>query len=298
MLRSCVKPNRFRIQYASDLHLERFNVTQQPAYETLLKPVAPYLALAGDIGQPQHLEPLFQWAQDKWERIFFVAGNHDYYTRDTVTTQTIADRHEELCLLAAKFINIHYLHGEATSYFCEKENVAVVGSTLWSKVSDTAAKKNRMADYQQIITPNGEDVGNYLNGQHIRDRMALNDAILYWRDYGADVCALTHHLPSFQLIHPRYTQSDLVDCFASASDVLIRPPVRLWIFGHSHTCSNIPVNGIMCVSNARGYEGRQVPGWQPDSWMEFATSDPQEAEADAKKKYTPLRTDDSGGELF
>lgn len=39
----------FHIQYASDLHLEFGNRT---AFQSIIKPVAKYLALAGDVGRP------------------------------------------------------------------------------------------------------------------------------------------------------------------------------------------------------------------------------------------------------
>jgi len=38
-----------RIQYASDLHLEHYEKT---VFQIMLKPSAPVLVLAGDVGQP------------------------------------------------------------------------------------------------------------------------------------------------------------------------------------------------------------------------------------------------------
>ena len=57
--------NLFRIQYASDLHLELY--VKPVSFESILKPVAPYLALAGDVGHPEQLKELFHWAApEKW----------------------------------------------------------------------------------------------------------------------------------------------------------------------------------------------------------------------------------------
>ena len=95
-------------------------------------------------------------------------------------------------------------------------------------------------------------------------------------------------MPSFRLIHPRFLTSTVNDCFASHSDALIRPPVRLWIYGHTHVCSHTVLGKTVCVCNAKGYVDESVPGWRPDVWMEFPTADPQEVEAAAKCHETPL----------
>jgi predicted phosphodiesterase len=269
--------NRFCIQYTSDLHLERY--VTQPAYESILKPAAPYLALAGDIGHPQQLAPLFAWAAPQWDRIFYVAGNHEYYGA------SYEERFQELQELVKPYENLHFLHPSSPSFFCEAENVTVVGSTLWSEVSPFGAWKS-VADYKAI---QGATVEN-LNVLHRAEKAALASEIRAWTDKGAQICAITHHLPSFRLIHPRFAFSTVNDCFASASDALLRPPVRLWIYGHSHACSHKVINKVLCVSNAKGYEEERVTGWRNDVWMEFPFVDPQEAEAVAKVDQTPLRT--------
>ncbi len=268
--------NRFRIQYTSDLHLEHY--TNVPSFETFLKPVAPYLALAGDIGHPRQLQDLFDWAAPQWTHIFYVAGNHEYYG------SSYEERWKELNDLVAAYPNIHFLH-PSSSFFCEEENVAIVGGTLWSEVS-LAGGWRSVADYRAISGATVES----LNALHRAEKRALDAEIIHWTNQGAQICVITHHLPSFRLIHPRFAMSTVNDCFASVSDALIRPPVRLWIYGHSHVCSHHRIQDVMCVANARGYEEDRVAGWRPDVWMEFPTMDPQEVEAAAKIDQTPLRT--------
>jgi predicted phosphodiesterase len=270
--------NRFCIQYTSDLHLERY--ATQPAYESILKPVAPYLALAGDIGHPQQLKDLFAWASPQWDRIFYVAGNHEYYGA------SYEERFQELQALVKPYENLHFLHPSNPSYFCEAENVAVVGSTLWSEVSPFG-NWNRVTDYRAIRGATVES----LNVLHRAEKSALDAEIRHWTNLGAQICVITHHLPSFRLVHTRFATSTINDCFASASDALLRPPVRLWIYGHSHACNHQVINKVLCVSNAKGYLEETVPGWRADVWMEFPTADPQEIEAAAKVDQTLLRTD-------
>jgi hypothetical protein len=275
---------KFRIQYASDLHLEMY--TEVPKFETLLKPVAPYLALAGDIGQPPQLKDLFAWIAPQWKRIFYLPGNHEYYGGN------LEEREQELRQLVSLHENIHFLH-PSSSYFCEEENVAVVGGTLWSEVPRNS-RWRKCNDYRHIRTRTtvgdpGLAVLEKLNELHKEHRTLLEDQIEVWRNRGAEICAITHHLPSFRLIHPQFWGSDVNQCFASGADALLKPPVRLWIYGHSHTCSYHTIKGVLCVSNARGYKEERVPGWRADVWMEFPVRDPQELEAAQKIDQTPLR---------
>ncbi|MFX5808902.1 hypothetical protein ABTE39_19390, partial [Acinetobacter baumannii] len=64
---------------------------------------------------------------------------------------------------------------------------------------------------------------------------------------------IPHHSPSIATEPPQYVGSALAPCFHSARDDLCRPPVRLWISGHTHFSSEAQVNGIPLLSNQRGY---------------------------------------------
>ncbi len=277
---------KFRIQYVSDLHLELYTVL--PKFETLLKPVAPYLALAGDIGQPPQLKELFGWIAPQWKHIFYLPGNHEYYGGN------LEEREQELRQLVSLYENIHFLH-PSSPFFCEEENVVVVGGTLWSEVPRNS-RWQKCNDYRYIrlgnTLGNPEAVFEKLNELHKEHRTLLEHQIDVWRNRGAEICVITHHLPSFQLIHPRFWGSDVNQCFASGADALLRSPVRLWIYGHSHTCSHQVLHGVLCVCNAKGYEGELVPGWRADVWMEFPVRDPQELEAAQKIDQTPLRLEE------
>ena len=270
---------RFRIQYVSDLHLELQNPI--PAFETLLKPCAPYLALAGDIGHPTEVRALFEWATTRWKHIFYVAGNHEYYdfARDPALQENIVQRKNQFQEIADSHPNIHFFSGKVGSFFCEEENVAVVGCTLWSLVDPAGLGWQTMNDYRRIrlfgkalIEP------KHVSAIHQSEKAALEREIERWANRGASICVITHHLPSFHLVNPRWAGHAANECFASNSDALIRPPVRLWIYGHTHTASHHIINGVPVVSNARGYEGEHIGGWSKEAWMEIPYVDPQEAE--------------------
>ena len=74
------------IQMMSDLHLEfyfnRPGMGSQPGYQVFeCSPAAPVLALLGDIGLCKH-DKLFSFLErqlKKYEKIFYVMGNHEGY---------------------------------------------------------------------------------------------------------------------------------------------------------------------------------------------------------------------------
>ncbi len=249
------------IQYTSDLHLELYS--ELPAFEDLLKPSAPYLVLAGDIGHPEQLKPLFAWISDKWEHVFYVAGNHEYYGAK------YDDRLEELKACCHPYPNIHFLHSDSPSFYLAEENVVFIGCTLWTEVSKSGDWRS-VNDYRAIrfnISP-----FTMLNALHDAEQRILNSEITNWSlvSPSIKICVITHHIPSFRLIHPRFAMSTINECFASHSDHLMRPPVCVWIYGHTHCCNRTLLKNVMCVCNAKGYIDELVPGWQVDACVEIS----------------------------
>jgi len=256
-------------QYTSDLHLELYDTL--PPFESLLTPCAQYLVLAGDIGHPKQLRALFAWALPKWKRIFYVAGNHEYYGAD------YAERHAELVALTSTFDTVTFLHAKNPSFACE--DCVVIGSTLWTHVPE---KSNWTAvrDYRTIRFPG--DTRTHLNALHAEERTVLEREITSWKQKGFPICVITHHMPSFDLLHPKFAMSTVNDCFASSCDALVKE-VDVWIYGHTHSCSQQRIHGTLCVCNAKGYEEEEVPGWRPDAFLSLSprTPDPpQEVEED------------------
>jgi hypothetical protein len=65
---------------------------------------------------------------------------------------------------------------------------------------------------------------------------------------------VTHHLPSFESVAPKYQDSKLSACFASKLDHLMSgEKVQLWIHGHTHDNFDYELNGTRVLCNPRGY---------------------------------------------
>ena len=226
--------DRCRIQYVSDLHLEWNKVD----YQKLVKPVAPFLALAGDICPPSHpaLAPFLEHVSNNFEHVFYVPGNHEY---DNLTGITMEDQNDSLVKACAAHPNIHFLNRQ--SYKLTDLNVAIVGATLWSPTFTSQSLKNAEAL-------------NY------KDRVFLTNMCDYYARTGTQVVMLSHFLPSSELILEKYKNYPNKHRFYSNCDDLIGTPVRAWIYGHSHSASRHIINDVQCVLNPYGYGKENADG--------------------------------------
>jgi len=285
----------FRIQYASDLHLEFYD---KLAFPLVLKPAARYLALAGDIGNPSTnlFRAFIDYAARNWDRVFYVAGNHEYYAQKPAAQwhhdrpKHMFETKEIIKSVVAAYSNVHYLYHDKPSVYLADENVAVVGSTLWSQVPpdfyDTA--KAGMNDYKLIPIKEEDGTIRPLSPQdtntiHAEEQAMLEAQIDYWGTQQTQVCVITHHMPSYSLVSPRYESSPFNCCFASHSDHLMKPHVRAWIYGHTHNAAVASLKHTLCAVNSRGYPYEAIPGFSREAWLEFpikTTDDTSECMSD------------------
>ena len=269
---------RLRVQYASDLHLE---FAENGPFQPLLKPVAPYLALAGDVGRPDKptYRDFLHYCSRGWKDVFVVAGNHELYNSKAVISHEVcatADERMAMCAqIAAEFPNVHFLNRRRV----DRDGVAFLGCTLWSDLTSDGAKDaaTYMNDYR-LITEDGKGAvtPEITSAWHFRDRDWLAREIGFCEEEGIPAVVLTHHLPSFSLISPRYEGSPLNAAFASAADDLIRPPVRAWISGHTHTGAHrtwTHADGSYTLGavNPRGYPGEKGTGYSREIFVDIST---------------------------
>ena len=108
-----------RFQVLSDLHLtvktgvKRFKCT------------APNLVLAGDIVnrfEPKLLEDVFRQMSPKYENIYYVAGNHEYFSR----TYGVSYISTEISRITSNFKNVHFLNDRSIQV---SPDLVVYGST-------------------------------------------------------------------------------------------------------------------------------------------------------------------------
>jgi hypothetical protein len=224
---------RFRIQYVSDLHLEFYYKTYLKKF---VKPIGPYLALAGDIGQPTcpMWMPFFNYVSQNWKQVFYVTGTKEYDVPVSYTKQ-----HMRIKESLKPFPNVTLLDKTNPLFYFPKENVAILGSTLWS---------TKHSLYQ-------------------KEKAELENQIDFWTYQKANIVMLTHHMPSYRLISPRFNPP--YNTYASNCESLMSPQVKAWIYGRTHNVSNIVLNNTLAVVNARGYPLEQVPGFTTEAFIEL-----------------------------
>lgn len=280
ILYSAARRAAMRIQYASELHLELHDNFVGPA---LLKPVAPVLALAGDIGNPYRREyrDFLAYCSQNWDTVFVVAGNHEFYNKREIkpirNPRTVSQTVAAIRDIVSEFGNVQYLERDRV----DRGGVAFLGCTLWTDTSiNPSLAAAAMNDYRHItedgvcpVTP------AVTTAWHRRDRAWLADAIGACADEGTPAVVLTHHLPSYAFVASRFAVSPVNFCFAGRCDDLLRPPVRAWIAGHTHAAvhrhwifgegsARETLHG--CV-NPRGYPGEEGTGYCREIFVDIPT---------------------------
>lgn len=259
----------FKIQFVSDLHLEMHDRKNTGTIEPgmFVKPgVAEYLALCGDIGYPERpaLRTFLAWCSKNWKTVFYIAGNHEYYNHAFSNQSTMEEKESMLEAICSEFPNVHFL--QKKSVFLSEYNLRICGTTLWSHIPEEMYFKVLLGrnDYRKILHSSDEEeicnlTPTIIEKIHIEQKIWLEKEIdLAWQAKER-VLVLTHHLPTYKLVHEKYEGHSLNCGFASHLDYLLREPVKAWICGHSHTGQRLEINGLVCALNPVGYPGESVP---------------------------------------
>ena len=233
-----------KIRVLSDLHLEFFDWTPPPVE-------ADVVVLAGDI----HAGVLgIAWARRQFPAapVIYVPGNHEFYSA-RLQDVLVALRKE------ARRLGVHLLDGDEFLV----DGVRFLGATLWTDFalygSTPAALDRAMTDAQfgmtdyRVIKYGDKEL---LRPEHARE---IHLEQVQWLEtkltevFDGPTVVITHHLPHWQSIHPRFDGDRLNPGFASNLARLVRAPVALWIHGHTHESIDYVVNGTRVVCNPRGY---------------------------------------------
>jgi hypothetical protein len=250
----------FRLQFASDLHLEfhdRHDAGNIPC-EMFLKPSAEYLALCGDIGWPERpaLAKFLSWCSRNYKEVYWVPGNHEFYTGGKGIYSTAAEKLEMCEKLCDGFKNVHFMYRKVRQV--PGWNLRIVGCTLWTELNPEKDMKTLfgMNDARKILSSEGTQAGlDFFRDWHEKDKAWLTEETRKARTAQEDMIVLTHYLPTYKLIHPKYEGHPLNYCFATNLEEMIQSPIRGWLCGHSHTACEVEINGIKCALNPFGYPG-------------------------------------------
>jgi len=227
----------------SDLHVE-FYPTAQAFIEKIKHklPEADILILPGDVAAPgPNLRSILSFFKSKYNHVIYVLGNHEYYQ-----SRPVGNRQ-------AEFEKIRVVCEELDICLLEKSSVVIgqhefLGTTLWSAIDQPTTKA--MWDFSDAFT----DQFDYL-GEFIDSCRWLKHALAQPLPPNAESrIVITHHLPSFLLVHARYYDNKHNSGFAShLLPTLNLRYVSWWLCGHSHEF-NFKIHGsTKLLLNPVGY---------------------------------------------
>ena len=258
-----------QMQVVSDIHLEFFG-SELAIVQELIQNAgnARYLVLAGDIctfAKNGGRIKLFLSAlkAGPWERIFYVPGNHEYYSVRSI------DHINNAMLGICAEIGIDFLLRTRI----ELPECILLGTTLWGNLNPNqiTSLSQGLNDFRKI-----RKVGNTWH-DNVRvhheqklsffDYLSLHSQDVAWLKQELSVSAdkpiyvITHHPPIQVQANP-----DELDSAYNGDVGSLLPKVDTWIFGHNHAHYEQVVNGCHLVSNPRGYSNQigqigYIAGW-------------------------------------
>jgi len=141
------------------------------------------------------------------------------------------------------------------------DDIRILGTTLWSFVPKEHEQivKMSLSDYHAIYF---EDDTNNKRLLSVADTNAFHQQEVEWlkleiekaSNVGESVIVLTHHAPSFhKTAHPKHDGNPINCAFQTNLEYMLKNPILIWCFGHTHYSSDQLINGIRIVSNQAGY---------------------------------------------
>lgn len=278
-----------RINVVSDLHLE-FSDLELPGGEVLI--------LSGDICEVKQITAdydvnnimnkggpstgnfkrsdrytrFFHEECGKYEKVFYVAGNHEHYGYKL---------HKTIPHLKSVLPNnVMVLEKEQFEY----KGVLFIGGTLWTDMNNFDSltlyhMKGMMNDYKQITM--FDEVRNVYHrltpdktvSEHVKTKQLFK---LFLEENRAGkklpVVVLTHHAPSKLSTHPYYANDTIMNG-AYSSDlsefILDNPEIQIWTHGHTHHTFDYMINNTRVMANPRGYKNYEERAEEFDPTVGF-----------------------------
>ena len=218
------------LQVVSDLHLDFI-----PRCVDLLNDwevQAPALVVAGDVCEISANPYIFtQFAKimcGKYQEVFYVPGNHEYWGSSFHATEEFLRELEE------SLGNFHFLTpGKVQTY----EGHRIVGSTLWY-----SAPTSTWSDFTRI-----NDGYNQIKEAHKKAKQWLSNI-----EEGDIV--VTHMAPSYRSIAPQYVGNPLNKFFANDLEhIITEKKPYAWIHGHVHQAFDYKIGDTRVLCNPWGY---------------------------------------------
>ena len=249
-----------KINYLSDLHLEFYKKNFDYNKLFNFKEVGDIICLSGDIGYPemQNYSDFIDFCSKYFKYVFVISGNHEYYSIYN-NNKTIQNTNELIQSICEKYSNVHFLNNK--TMYIEEFDLHIIGSTLWVEIDDTFDMSHSPSNDFKTIYYEYDDKKFRLNSDYVdlmyyQNVEFIEEELKKLKDTKSKVLVITHHMPSYQLIHPKYIGSSINFLYTSNLDHLFKDyKIDAWICGHSHSPNKIQINNTKVLLNPIGYPG-------------------------------------------
>jgi predicted phosphodiesterase len=230
-----------QIQILSDVHFEFHRDSGRSFVESLDPDGVDVLVLAGDIAVGAELPTALELFCRRYSeaRVVYVNGNHEFYGTDRASVVALCReagrRHQNLTWLDVSTAEI--------------SGQRFLGAPLWFAPSSEAfGFRHRMTDFSVI-----RGFESWVYEENARAVAFLRDEL------GEGDVVVTHHLPSFTSVAPRFVGNPLNPFFVCDLEPLIRERrPRLWIHGHTHCSMRYDIGSTTVACNPFGYVGTEL----------------------------------------
>ena len=235
-----------KIQYASDLHLE-FADNWRYLKAHPLEVTGDILLLAGDIGylgdDNYSKHPFWDRVSENYKEVHCCMGNHEFYKYYDVAT-----------------LPDGYLLEIRPNVFSHYNGVVKIGntdiflSTLWSRIplADAYFTEQVVSDFRRIMYKGELMTHVQFNAEHERCLAFIKESVAH--SQAAHKIVVTHHVPSFRMLHPKFQGSKANGAFTvELEEYIADSGIDYWIYGHSHNNIDAKIGNTQCLSNQLGY---------------------------------------------
>lgn len=239
-----------KFQYFSDIHTEQYKSNPKKLMKILqkLKVCAPYLILAGDIGDPYSkiYQDFMTFLSQQFDYIFLICGNHEYYIKQG----TMEAVHNKIKSFTSSLPNVIFLDNNV--FHIPNSDISIFGATFWTDIIPEEQKdiQEYIADYVKIPDFTIEECKrlHYYSCQKLQEAL---DIIATRR-----FIVISHHLPSYLLIDEKYLsiKPSLNSSFATNISIATSKQIVAWVAGHTHTA----IEKEKFYINPIGYKGENI----------------------------------------
>lgn len=238
-----------KIALLSDLHL-----SVQPL--ELPHTDADVVVLAGDLQRPAQG---MAWARQFNRPTLYVAGNHEFYGSDLVSTMALLRKQAEGSQV--RVLEREEWRGGGARF---------LGCTLWSdyRLFDSPEQREEglqkaqafVRDFSRIgLAPDFPDRFTPATSQMLFDQSVTWLEDRFAEPFDGPTVVITHFAPARGSIAAQFAGSPLNACFVSDLEQhILRWQPALWLHGHVHHSCNYLLGATRVVANPRGYAPQGV----------------------------------------